>query len=453
MMNPAQMPLQNLATQMVKAFGTSAAKAAVVAALPDNNAPVKIVLPKKQKNSEKDQKREKTQADLDAIKRAEMKRARKNPDRNPQRFNADVPFVLVDIGDDTATRGDTHGYIGLAKRLAERLGAKFKVEDYNSMADRYPHLVATQPTDDAYGLSREAVKLQRQRRQTFYDEEGYPDFLFSRTSSDVWEYLEKKAIGLRISSINEGLPGRLLGTAFYEKSVNGMVIPHHLTPEVLAQEGRRFAEEYAELPRPFIAINLTEAGSDYAHLLPQRLGALAAAYESATFFVCTCHRTSDVQRKVFMDLLREQFTGGLKDNFPIVEFDFNHHDTHFGKENYWNIYKGMIDQADHIIQYGSSGSMLAEALSTGKAVHMTSNEYNYPGQEKYLKRIFNYERGEPLVTQRFSPLDLNADCVEALVGIQEEHWKARHSRNLTKELKACPYGPDNHPHGRAYKQV
>ncbi len=448
MMKQAHIPVQNLAAELAKAFGDSAVKAAPHAAISVNGEPVKVVLPQKQRKDAKDQKREKTQADLDAIKNAEMKRARKRA----KHFNGETPFVLVDIGDDTMTRGDTHGYIGLAKRLAERLGAKLRIEDYNSLADRYPHLAATQAKAGS-GLSAEANDLQRQRRETFYREEGYPDFLFSRTSSDTREYLEARAVGLRIRALNEALPIKLLGGAYKDKSVNGMVIPHHLTPDMLAHEGRRFAEEYAELPRPFIAINLVMGNASNPLRLPERLGALAAAYESATFFVCTCHRTDEQHRETFMKLLREQFAGGLKDKFPIVEFDFLANENAYGTGNYWNIYKGMLDQADHIVQYGSSGSMVAEALSTGKAVHLAGSDCNFPAQEKYIKRIFNYAAGEPLVTQRFAPLDLNADCVEALVKMREKHWKARHSRNLAEQIRNYPDDSIKPPHFKAYRQV
>ncbi len=103
---PAHMLLKNLAVDLVKAFGVSAAKASPLSALPCNDdAPLKVILAEEQRKDAKEPKRERTQADLDAIKNAEMKRARKLA----KRFNGETPFVLVEIGNDTATRGDSHG--------------------------------------------------------------------------------------------------------------------------------------------------------------------------------------------------------------------------------------------------------------------------------------------------------------------------------------------------------
>ncbi len=339
-------------------------------------------------------------------------------------YNAAQPYVLVDLGPGNPARGDSNGYRGLAARVAQKIGARLKVIDYNELIDETPGLESIQD-------SNWDVRIQH-RRRTFFDKEGAPDFLFTRFPGDSADYLGKKgASGIIISAFNEEIPGKLGGDNFAKSPER---IPHHLTPEEFAHEGRRFAEEYADLPRPFIGVNLIDHLSHKQGLLAGKLADVASAYDGATIFICTCHRTKEYGYDIFMSDLKTAMSA-LGANFHVVEFNYNDHIAREDRHDFWNPYKGMLDQADHLVQCGYSGSVISESLSAGK-VPYSSDEGEYWSdlciKKGSLVNLFAQESGKPLAFQPAGAPDVTGECADKLVDLLVRH-KEIHNSPATRQ--------------------
>ncbi len=355
----------------------------------------------------------------------------KDPALEYRRFNAQKPYVLVDISSDEPTRGDTHGYIGIAQRLAKRLGAKLCVTDSAALRERYPSM--------SY----------YKRYASFFRDEGCPDFYFSRHSMSGAGIVSARGTGVIVNIFNESIYSAL--RQGFEKGYDQLgypvrIVPHHLTHEDLAHEGQKFAEEYADLPRPFIGINLIDTDIACLQESITKLASLSRAYDGATFFVVTTHRTNGTHYDDFVRKLKAQ----LKDTkrcFPVVAFNLNDERRVHGLD-LWNPYKGMLDQADHLVQVGQSASMMSEALFLGKSLYVCAPYYAFRRaiDEGFLRSMPDHPAGTPLQTTKTKPLDIVDDCVEELIRKQKDHKAARRTPEVKKAI-AKGYG---HPHCGAY---
>ncbi|MDE1153810.1 MAG: ELM1/GtrOC1 family putative glycosyltransferase [Micavibrio sp.] len=319
-----------------------------------------------------------------------------NVNAAPPYNNGAKPLVLVDIAHDEPGRGDTHGYIGIARRVAQETNAEFMYVDNHVLEDMYPQL-----------RDREERLLQ------LFEDKGCPDFLFSRwLGFRVHQALEEKGTGVVISNINEQLADSL---GMPHRKYPQEIVPHHLSPEELQYQGQRFAEEYQELPRPFIGVNLVSMNEGGTASLAERLAALKNAYPEATFFICSCHRTDERAQRHFMKMLREGLQGS-EDKFPVVEFDYKAQMAQQGQHNFWNPYVGLIDQADHLIVAGTSMSMISEPLVAGRTVHTTEEHVYKASVEKgYLRPLSGYPLGIALRTHNITPVDMTGECAERII--------------------------------------
>jgi len=314
----------------------------------------------------------------------------------PAYNNGTKPFVMVDIADDDPSRGDTHGYVGAAQRVAQKMGAEFLFVDNHALEDMYPDL-----------------RDRNERLLQLFEDKGHPDILFSRwLDYQIHQDLTAKAATLVISEVNEQLADSY---GMPHRKYPQEIVPHHLSPEALKYQGQRFAEEYQELPRPFIGVNLVSMHESGTASLAERLAGLKNAYPEATFFICSCHRTDGAAQQHFMSQLRE----GLKDrenDFPVIEFDYKAQMAEQGQHNFWNPYMGLIDQSDHLIIAGTSMSMISEALVSGKTVH-TTEEHCYPGsiEKGYLRPLSGYPVGMALRTHNITPVDMTGECADRII--------------------------------------
>ncbi len=318
------------------------------------------------------------------------------------KYNGSRPFVLVDIGRDDPGRGDTHGYLGIAKRVAEKTGADFLFIDHLTLESMYP----APPTRD--------LKLAQ-----LFTEKGYPDILFSRRMTpETRSRLSDNAKGLIIQSVNETLPGELdIGS----RLTYSEIVPHHLTPELLAYEGHKFATEYEDLPRPFIGVLMADPQKDEAENLAKHLASLKTLQDGATVFVCTCHRTAKGNYKRFSRKLRNE-AARLGADVKIIEFDYKTTEKYFGLENTWNPYIGLIDQADHLIVSGTSLSITSEALASGRAIYSTTGYFSPRLEEDgYVLDIFDVSAKGSLVTIEIPPLDMASECADKIIETHLAH--------------------------------
>ncbi len=323
-------------------------------------------------------------------------------------YNAPQPFVLVDISCEIEARGDSHGFIGLGRRLAEKTGGKYRFLDKFNLAQ----FGLPQDDIDTQNLDEyRASNLKRVRQlERFFASEGYPDFILTRGWSTTMDCVDGKAAGLMLNNINECITSTFMRSRMREPDFD-VFVPHHLTPEVFAHEGRRFAEEFADLPRPFIGINLIEKGAVDIGTMTRKLGDLKHAYPEATFFICCTHRTDPGFMNMFYYMLKQHFTGE-EDRYPVIKYDHKYDLDHHDKSDYWNPYIGMLDQADHIVQIGVSRSILSESLAAGKTVHMFDL---YRGSYNYCKAMGHYQKGEPLVSPPVKTPDRTSEVAEAII--------------------------------------
>jgi mitochondrial fission protein ELM1 len=131
---------------------------------------------------------------------------------------------------------------------------------------------------------------------------------------------------------------------------------HRVTPEGLAAAGRRFAPLFAALPRPLVAVliggqnRVYRLGLDRLGGLADQLAALARRH-GAGLLVTPSRRTGEAGER----LLRERLAG-----LPAYLWD--------GTGD--NPYLGFLALADAIVVTEDSVSMVTEAASTGKPIHV-----------------------------------------------------------------------------------
>jgi mitochondrial fission protein ELM1 len=130
---------------------------------------------------------------------------------------------------------------------------------------------------------------------------------------------------------------------------------HRVTPERLAEAGRRFAPVVADLPRPLVAVLIGGQNRVY-RLGDERIAAIAAqlaalARDGAGLLVTPSRRTGAAGER----LLRDALVGT-----PSYIWD--------GRGD--NPYFGFLALADSIIVTCDSVSMVTEAASTGKPVQI-----------------------------------------------------------------------------------
>jgi uncharacterized protein len=169
---------------------------------------------------------------------------------------------------------------------------------------------------------------------------------------------------------------------------------HRVTPEKLAADAARWAPTFAVLPRPLVAVLIGGDNSVY-RLTEERFGALcdrlvALAKSGVGLAITPSRRTGDTQRA----MLQKRLAG-------LPAFIWN------GSGD--NPYFAMLGAADAIIATADSVSMISEAASTGKPVHIIELEggsakfarFHQAMREAGVTRPFN----GTLETWHYAPLD------------------------------------------------
>jgi uncharacterized protein len=169
---------------------------------------------------------------------------------------------------------------------------------------------------------------------------------------------------------------------------------HRVTPEKLAADAARWAPTFAALPRPLVAVLIGGDNSVY-RLTEERFGALcdrlvALAKSGVGLAITPSRRTGDTQRA----MLQKRLAG-------LPAFIWN------GSGD--NPYFAMLGAADAIIATADSVSMISEAASTGKPVHIIELEggsakfarFHQAMREAGVTRPFN----GTLETWHYAPLD------------------------------------------------
>lgn len=142
--------------------------------------------------------------------------------------------------------------------------------------------------------------------------------------------------------------------------------PNRITPDTLAQAKTQFAPAFEHLPSPRIAVLI--GGNSRTHTLtPDIMRGLVAQLKSLKggLMITASRRTGDEN----LALLKQELAGA---------------DTYIWEGVGENPYFGMLAWADHIIVTSDSVSMLCDAGTTGKPVHMVE----LAGQSKRFDRLY-----------------------------------------------------------------
>ncbi|MBI2233909.1 MAG: mitochondrial fission ELM1 family protein [Micavibrio aeruginosavorus] len=297
------------------------------------------------------------------------------------------PLVLVSTLGDDSSRGDSHGYIGLGKAVAQKLGGEYHYVDEEVLATLYPEIKGDP-------LAAHLQKI------------GTPDIIFSRHRCDWTSQADPDKIHklpFIIDEINENL-GPWLGS-------RREMVAHHLTPEIYRAEGVKFTDAYPGLPRPLIAVMMAD---DTSFGFSQTLAARIKNFPQSTVFVCSSRRTSSGGYNTMLSSLDSAFNRiGIQDRVMLLG-----HDLNSGRKNRaYNPYIGLLGQSDHIIVCGSSLSIVSESVSTGKAVHVFSSvakdEYKRSMQQG-LVVAFNDAARSPLESRAISAINTTEQTAEKI---------------------------------------
>lgn len=297
------------------------------------------------------------------------------------------PMVMVYIGDDDPTRGDSHGFKGIGLRMAQKLGGRFHYLEDKHLTQMYPGMPDPRNALDLY-----------------MKQHGKPDILLSRAAY-YGGMMTRISPLMMVRDINEGLSSDLLGDI--------SLVSHHLTPEIFDEHGKKFRDHYKDIKSPIVAVMMVNIQD--VESFAQRMISKCAQHDELTVFICTSRRTYQdnyIQLKGRMEeLAREK---GLGERLKIDGYNFH---EHLGKENVFNPYIGLIKEADHIIVGGDSLSMVSEPLAAGKRVMVFEPAHGYSSlKEKGMVIHFNdCAADKRFETPSFKPVNVTEDIANKLV--------------------------------------
>lgn len=289
-------------------------------------------------------------------------------------------LVVADTGTDNPARGDDQAVYGIAEGVAQKLDADLLVIDRGAIEKTGRQNLAAAYKD-----------LLRGRR---------PAIVVSPVNdakkSDDAALLEALAAGPAGRTLHyQGNPPRL-ARHFYEKSLGlqraDELLPHRLTPDIIAQAGAEFDRHYP--PENFkgkLVALLMVYEETQNHV--KKMADMIAKEGDCTVFISGSPRTQphDITR-MKESLQRELAALGAKDRVHFELYDM--------KQGGYNPYCGLIARAGHIIVSGYSISMVCEPLTIGKTVHITRDAHEtdngkaFPGLRKkgYVRYIGDYDR-------------------------------------------------------------
>ncbi|MGZ9097386.1 MAG: ELM1/GtrOC1 family putative glycosyltransferase [Micavibrio sp.] len=298
------------------------------------------------------------------------------------------PIVLVSTLGDDKMRGDSHGYIGTGKIVAEKLGGEYHYVDEEILSALYP------------GESDKEVAL-----AAYLGKIGAPDIVFASYRDD-WGM--GKNPSLIITGFNEDLTPK--------RTTEKELVTHHITSDLFKSEGKKFAAAYPDLPRPLIAVMMADGTSRglSAALMP-----MIRNFSEGSIFVCGGRRTSEFSYNSMISLLADDLEkAGISDRITTLGYEFQK-----GRESKaYNPYIGLLEQADHIIVCGDSQSIVSEAIASGKSVHLYGGHDEYKRLErKGLVKQFNNCAGCPLETHAITPVNPTEKAAESIVNSYRHH--------------------------------
>jgi hypothetical protein len=306
------------------------------------------------------------------------------------------PMVLAYIGDNDPTRGDSRGFKGIAERVAEKLDGKPLYLDHQTLSALVPD-----PKKDT-----------DQKLITYLNKVGYPKIIFSNGSYNVMGQLKKKGLKLSFTSINESLS---------EAFTNVGLVSHHLRKKKLIEEGKKLREKFPFVLKPLIGVMVADHANNYELFTKQLLKA-AKDYDEASVYVCTGRRTDKDSYLGFIKHLRKALKEAGKTGIRVHGFHLpsSRSNPSVESENF-NPYVGILNEADHLIIYGGSHSLVSEALATGKSVHLFDSPMGAPEHLKRKDILHDFRLAAEFKTREIEPIDVTDKI----------------ATSIAKEFKSC----------------
>lgn len=314
-------------------------------------------------------------------------------------FNGSKPLIAVNMVGQDSDRGDMHGFMGIAEDIARKI-------DGEVLVLRDKELDSTMET---LGINPAHNQLSNDDKvRLIFRKAGNPDFYFARqTAPEILADMSASGCGVLVTEINEKLP-EFCGV---ESEIAGehTALPHHIDKAKMEWEGHLFAQEYEDLPRPFIALHLADGFDPYT--IKEQLARHAKDMPEATFFVTSCHRTKDIDFKRMIWELQEMMPDR---NLPVIGFDKKYHDTHHAGERL-NPYIGLTATADHVVVCGYSASMISERIATGRSV-ITDAKLDGVERNETITSLYD----ETLTSRPVTVQNITAACADSLIGKQQK---------------------------------
>lgn len=259
------------------------------------------------------------------------------------------PKIWAYIGLDSPHRGDSHGYIGLARALAEQLQGQMVYVDKAMLDGQFP-----------------ATMMYHHKLREFMRKTGEPDII-------IGKFPEKEPHKATIvaAALNEDLTYAARKFGESGQDIQHSLVPHHLTHEDLAAAGAEFREHYPQLQGPVIAVFMTNLSLSYdLDEAVSRLAGLAKNNGGSTLFFCPCARTGTSDYNHIVQRTRHHLqSAGYQDALQIVAPSYEDID------NGYNPYRGLIDQAAATIMLGHSQSIVSETLFRGHRLYLGNRDH------------------------------------------------------------------------------
>jgi hypothetical protein len=303
------------------------------------------------------------------------------------------PVILACTLNVDDNSGDNHGYTGIAKTVALKLGGEFRHINDDMLHAEYPRK-----------NSLEAMTL-------YYRDHGVPDIILSLNSphyfpQQIGKAANDKIAPLIIKGINESL---------YRDQMQDRLVAHHITPDALNAAGKAFVRTHRNLSDTLIAVMMADSTTA---LLACNLVPRLNNIPSASIFVCSGRRTKTTAFSRMMHSFESEIKKyGRADSIKLHGYDYERELN----GNSLNPYLGLLDRSDHIVVCGDSRSIVSEALSTQRSVHLYSN--NPLTMSEYDPQL----RYKTLIERGF----IDCSLCDHFKGATQEHDRPLNTRHIT----------------------
>lgn len=306
----------------------------------------------------------------------------------PYRCNPDgIVRVWAYIGGDDPMRGESRGATGLAQRVAEKLNGRILYVDEDMLNTSFPN-----------------TKSMAKKLEKLIERNGRPDIVIGHTAQQLAHKTDADPTFL-IDTILPHIAKDMLPPT---DGLN-LIVPHHLTPDILAKNGQEFSARHCNMARPLTAIFLADlANTD------DTAGVIADTCLNGgrgTLYFCPSTRTNQMlYSRTTHDLDKILKRRGLAALFNVIAPPLDE------VKNGFNPYIGLIDQADHAVLIGESQSIMSEAIINGRPLHIHSTdspallktfEHHYQplADAGYVRYLHHQKPNQTLNCTRLPPID------------------------------------------------